>query len=64
MFSGHFHLFAPYYIILCLNHSSVQQYGHVNFFSNICKHTAVECDVIIANDIKQNIFGGVSGKIL
>lgn len=42
----------------------VQQYIHINNFTKLCKHTVVECDAIMATDIKQTIFGGVSVQML
>lgn len=64
MCSGHFCFFAPDYNISRLNGSSGAQHAHVNNVPKSGKHVVVECDATVARDVKQNIFGGVSCKIL
>ena len=42
----------------------MQRHAHVNNFSKSGKHRVVKRDAILVSDVKQNIFGGGSCKIL
>lgn len=63
MCSGHSHFFAPYDILLCLKDGLGAATPTCKQLFQILQTHSVKCDATTASDIKQNIFGGVPGKV-